>query len=515
MAYYGIASNLITYLTGPLHQSTAIAAFNINVWSGVVWMLPLLTAFIADSYLGRYRTILFSSLIYLLGFGLLTLSVVLPAPVKNPTDCHIDIGTDVSCVSNSFQVILFFISLYLIAIGKAGFKPCAQAFGADQFDVRKQEEYASKSSFFNWWLFGICVGSTLSRLIFIYIQENLSWILGFGFPAVSMAIALVVFLLGTRTYTFRVKVVKENPLLRIVEVYVVAVKNWRTASSSVAPPEEDWITVPSHDDRDRAHQFRFLDKVLMNNIGIDQLEDAKGVLRLVPIWITLVMYGVVSSQTLTFFTKQGHTMDRSVRGISIQIPAASLLILLSLSVVLFIPIYDWFCVPLARSLTGKPNGITMLQRMCCGLFLSMISMLVAAVVEKARLQTALDFRLIDNPKETIPMSVWWLAPQYILVGLSEVFTIVGIQEFFYDQVPDDMKSMGSSLSLCIYGVGEFFSGFLIFAIDKATKVSGHSSWFSDNLNRAHLDSFYWLLAGLSALNLVAYIYFSKSYVYKN
>ncbi|MCL7034700.1 hypothetical protein MKW94_027928 [Papaver nudicaule] len=505
MAYYGIASNLITYLTGPLHQSTATAAFNINIWSGVVWMLPLFTAFVSDSYLGRYHTILFSSLIYLLGFGLLTVSVVLPAPV-NPTD----IETNVFCVSNSFQVILFFTSLYLIAIGKAGFKPCAQAFGADQFD-----EHISKSSFFNWWLFGICVGSTLSRLIFIYIQENLSWGLGFGFPTISMVVAFIVFLLGTGTYTFRVKVDKQNPLLRIARVYVVAAKNWRTSSSSIVPQEEDPFAVSSDGNRVRTHQFRFLDKVLLHDIAIDQLEDAKGVLRLVPIWLTLLMYGVVGSQPPTFFTKQGHTMERSVGLSSIQIPPASLLIFVSLSVVLFIPVYDWFCVPLARSLTGKPSGITMLQRMGFGLFLSMTAMLVAGVVEKARLQTAVDFGLVDSPKETVPMSIWWLAPQYILVGLSEVFAFVGTQEFFYDQVPDDMKCMGSSLSLCILGVGELLSGLLIFVIEKVTRVCGQSNWFSDNLNRAHLDNFYWLLAGLSALNLVAYIYFSKSYVYKN
>ncbi|MCL7041435.1 hypothetical protein MKW94_020021 [Papaver nudicaule] len=340
-----------------------------------------------------------------------------------------------------------------------------------------------------------------------------------------MAFALIAFLLGRKSYRYSLKEDEQNPLLGIAQVFITAAKNWRTTPPSVTTQLEEDIVIPLHN-RVGADQFKFLDKALIDTASISvesrvkdkpcsirQVEDAKVVLRLVPIWSTCLIYAVVIAQSTTFFTKQGSTMNRLI-GSNIQIPPASLQALISLSIIFFMPIYDRVFVPFARSFTGEPNGITMLQRLGCGMFLSTLAMVVSAVVEKKRLQTAADFGLIDMPKETVPMSVWWLFPQYLLLGLTEVLTMVGLQEFFYDQVPDGLRSMGVSIYLSIFGVGNFLSGFLIFVIEKVTSGSGQHSWFPDNLNRAHLDYFYWFLAGLSAVDLVAYIYFSNSYLYK-
>lgn len=205
-------------------------------------------------------------------------------------------------------------------------------------------------------------------------------------------------------------------------------------------------------------------------------------------------------------------MDRHITS-NFDVPAATLQSFISLSIVLFIPIYDWILVPIARSITHKPSGISMLQRIGTGIVLSFLSMVIAAIVEKMRLKTALEHGLVDLPNATVPMSVWWLVPQYVLFGISDVFTMIGLQEFFYDQVPSELKSVGLALYLSIFGIGSFLSSFLIYVIEYATTGPGQDSWFSNNLNRAHLDYFYWLLAGISAFAFFAYIYFAKSYIY--
>ncbi|OMO78822.1 Proton-dependent oligopeptide transporter family [Corchorus olitorius] len=518
-AYYGISSNLIIYLTGPMGQSTATAAENVNAWIGTATLLPLLGAFVADAYLGRYCTIIISSLIYILGLGLLTLSAMLNS--HSNLDCP-NTNSVGSCSTPHLLVVLFIFSLYLAAIGQGGHKPCVQAFGADQFDGNDPKESVAKSSFFNWWYLALSTAALVSLLIIVYIQDNISWALSFGILCVLMLISLVIFLLGAKTYRYSVNVNDGNPFKRIGKVFVLAVKNKnRHNAPSVTVAEEEVLQTLPH--QQSSEQFKFLDKALLARDGssenskacnVNDVEEAKTLLRLVPIWTACLGYAIVFAQASTFFTKQGATMDRKLAA-GFTIPAASLQFFIGVSIIVFIPIYDRLFVPIARTITHKPSGITMLQRIGFGMFLSAFSMVIAALVEMKRLKTAQEYGLVDTPSVTIPMSIWWLVPQYLLFGLADVFAIVGLQELFYDQVPHELRSVGLSLYLSVLGVGNFLSSFLVSVIDKATGGNGGESWFASNLNRAHLDYFYWLLAGLSAVGLVAFLFFSKSFVYNN
>ncbi|XP_023760428.1 protein NRT1/ PTR FAMILY 5.10 isoform X1 [Lactuca sativa] len=513
-AYYGISSNLITYLTGPLGQSTATAAENVNAWSGTASLLPLFGAFVADAFLGRYRTIFIASLLYTLALGLLTVSALIPF-----SGCETPNGSTSTCSPPQFQVVLFFVSLYLVAFAQGGHKPCVQAFGADQFDSQNPEELKSKSSFFNWWYLGLCGGPLLALGVLNYIQDNFSWGLGFGIPCIVMGLALLIFLSGTTTYRFEEKVDEKSAFVRIGQVFVRAFQNRKTPSSSISMEEEAYGTgtLPHQG----SQQFRFLNKALVSTDGskeegkicsLNEVNEAKAVLRLIPIWSSLLAFAVVFAQFSTLFTKQGFTMDRSI-GSSLEVPAATLQSFISITVVILIPIYDRILVPLARSITRKPSGITMLQRIGTGIFISILSMIVSAVVEIKRLKTAEEYGLLDNPSATVPMKIWWLLPQYLLTGAADVFTMVGLQEFFYDQVPTELRSIGLALYLSIFGVGSFLSSFLISIVEKTTGGDGGDGWISDNLNRGHLDYFYWLLAGISSVAFLIYLYFAKSYIY--
>uniref|UniRef100_A0A0D9WBJ7 Major facilitator superfamily (MFS) profile domain-containing protein n=1 Tax=Leersia perrieri TaxID=77586 RepID=A0A0D9WBJ7_9ORYZ len=192
-AYFGVSANLITYLTGPLGHSNASAAAAVNAWSGAACMLPLLGAFLADSFLGRFRSILLACTLYVLGYGTLTVASSLPA-------CG---GADKGCRPPVAQVAFFYVSLYLIALAQGFDKPCGLAFAAEQFDADHPKERASRSSLFNWWYFCLATGISVSIAVVSYVQENVGWGVGFAIPFAVILSALVLFLLGTPTYRLR------------------------------------------------------------------------------------------------------------------------------------------------------------------------------------------------------------------------------------------------------------------------------------------------------------------------
>ncbi|XP_012849570.1 PREDICTED: protein NRT1/ PTR FAMILY 5.10-like [Erythranthe guttata] len=503
-AYYGISSNLITYLTGPLGQSTAAAAASINIWTGTGLLLPLLGAFVAESFLGRYRTIVLSSMLYILALGLLT------------TSAFLDFRP------NELDVLLFFGSLYLMALGQGAYKPCILAFGADQFDDNHPQELRSRSSFFNWWYFSSCAGPLAALLVLNYIQDNISWAIGFGIPCISAAIALSIFLLGTKSYRYRIKRDEKCAISRVAQVFIKAAMNWRVIpSTSNNNNNEEQDTVPHL----RSQQFKFLNKALLapdgsveyGEVGIimQEVEEAKALINLIPLWASSLGFGIVLSQPSTLFTKQGITMDRSI-GSSFDVPAASLQYIIGLTIIIFVPIYDRVFVPLGRIATGNPSGVTQLQRIGTGMLLCTVSMVIAALVERKRLKTASQYGLAELGGAEVPMSFWWLIPQYIIFGISDVFTIIGLQELFYEEVPCGLKTVALSIYLSILGIGNFLSSFLIFIIQRVTSdQGGQGGWFSDNANGAHLDYFYWLLAGVNAAGLLAFLCFARSFKYTN
>lgn len=553
VAYYGITANLVLYLTDELRMGTASATQNVNNWVGTTTVLPILGAFIADEYWGRYWTIVYLSTFYVIGMILLMLSASVTA--LKPASCTS--GTNCPKATTA-QLVFFFVSLYLISIGTGGVKPCLEAFGADQFDEEHPVERQRKSSFFNWWYFGLCTGALLAFTVIVYIEDNASWGLGFGILAVLITIACCLFLAGTCLY--RNKIPCGSPLASIFQVLVAAACKWHVTVphdhsllyevhdeellrkgrrqlshtkglrclEKAATEERLQQHLWQHESNDEEHTFIVSD---MSTAQIEfepsekrstnpwklctmtQVEEVKLIVRIIPIWLTTVVYGLVIAQAATFFVEQASTLDRSV-GSLFSIPSASLLAFTSIAVLLVLPIYECVFVPLARRFTGYERGLTLLQRLGVGIFLSVVCMVTAALVERKRLQVAQDYGLLDDSSATIPMSVFWLLPQYIILGVSDVFALVGQQEFFYDQVPDSMRSVGMSLYLCANGLGSYLSSFLIIVVNAVTSRGGNQSWIVDNLNRCHLDYYYWLLAVLCTLNVGVYIALSWFYTYK-
>ncbi|KAJ4808890.1 Protein NRT1/ PTR FAMILY 8.5 [Rhynchospora pubera] len=83
LAYYGMSTNLVNFMKDRLNEGSAAAANNVTNWSGSCYITPLIGAFLADAYLGRFWTISSFMMVYIAGLTLLTLSHLLMVSSQN------------------------------------------------------------------------------------------------------------------------------------------------------------------------------------------------------------------------------------------------------------------------------------------------------------------------------------------------------------------------------------------------------------------------------------------------
>jgi len=133
-------------------------------------------------------------------------------------------------------------------------------------------------------------------------------------------------------------------------------------------------------------------------------------------------------------------------------------------------------------------------------------MVIAGLVERER-------RAVANSNGTV-MSVFWLAPQLVVLGFCEAFSGTGQIEFYNRQFPDHMRSLANSLFFCSFAGANYVSALVVTLVHKYTRTRDHPSWLANDLNAGRLDYFYFLLAGMGFLNLFYFVFCARRYQYK-
>ncbi|KAA8528575.1 hypothetical protein F0562_035930 [Nyssa sinensis] len=517
MAFIANAVSLVTYFYGFMNFGLTKSATTLTNFMGTAFLLSLFGGFVSDTYLSRFKTCLLFGSIEVVGYALLTVQAhfhqLRPFPCKDVTPSKMN-----QCENaDSSQVAILFTGLYLVAFGTGGIKAALPSLGADQFDERDPKEAALLSSFFNWYLLSITIGAMFGVTFVVWISDNQGWDWAFGVCTLAVLMAIVFLWMGKSIY--RNNAPKGSPIIRILQVLVAAFRN-----RNLPIPE---MTEELHEIHDkeaargteilqRTDQFKLLDRAAIVRSTSDaswslctvtQVEETKILVRMLPIILSTVFMNTCLAQLQTFTIQQSTTMDRRIH--HFQVPGPSIPVIPLAFMFMLIPIYDRIFVPVARKFTGIPTGIRHLQRIGVGLVLSAVSMAVGGIIESHRKSVAVRHKMVDSA-DPLPISVFWLGFQYAIFGMADMFTLVGLLEFFYAESSSGMKSLGTAISWCSLAFGYYTSSVVVEVVNK---ISG--GWLASNdLNRDKLNNFYWLLAGLSVVNFGVYLGCSSWYRYK-
>ncbi|KAF7214806.1 solute carrier family 15 member 1-like [Nothobranchius furzeri] len=351
-SYYGMKAVLVLYFKYFLNWEDDFAITIYHTFVALCYLTPILGAIIADSWLGKFKTIIYLSIVYAVGQVVMAVSAI-----HDITDTNKDGVPD----SMTFHVALSMVGLILIALGTGGIKPCVAAFGGDQFDEDQEKQ---RGTFFSIFYLSINAGSLLSTIITPILRAQKCGIhskqqcypLAFGVPAALMVVALIVFIVGSGMYT---KVPPAgNILVKVCKCVGFAVSNRFKHRSSTFPKRAHWM--------DWAEEK--YDKLLIAQV--------KMVLKVLFLYLPLPMFWTLFDQQGSRWTLQATTMNGDFGLMVIQ--PDQMQTVNPILILVLVPIMDSIVYPL---ISKCKLNFTPLRRMTVGMFFAAVAFVAAALVQ--------------------------------------------------------------------------------------------------------------------------------------
>ncbi|XP_009708209.1 PREDICTED: solute carrier family 15 member 1 [Cariama cristata] len=351
-SYYGMRAVLVLYFKYFLQWDDNLSTAIYHTFVALCYLTPILGALIADSWLGKFKTIVSLSIVYTIGQAIMSVS-----SINDLTDHNRDGSPD----NVPVHVALSMIGLILIALGTGGIKPCVSAFGGDQF---KDDQEKQRTRFFSIFYLSINAGSLLSTIVTPILRAQECGIhskqrcypLAFGVPAALMAVSLVVFVIGSGMYK---KVQPQgNIMVQVSKCIGFAIKNRFRHRSKEFPKREHWLDWASEK----------YDKRL--------IAQTKMVLKVLFLYIPLPMFWALFDQQGSRWTLQATTMDGNFG--SIQIQPDQMQTVNPILIVIMVPVVDAVVYPLIKKCR---INFTPLRKITVGMFLASLAFVAAALVQ--------------------------------------------------------------------------------------------------------------------------------------
>ena len=177
ITFYGILANLVLYLINMTKFSQSVSIGIVFAFTGMAWLMSTVGGIIADSYSGRYNAVWGSLLIYIVGVGMMFYSALI-AKYSSGSKWAQSVGP------------ITLLALLVISIGEGAYKANITAFGGDQLQGQDETRYRT---FFNWYYWSINVASFTAYSAIAYIEQEKTFVLGFGILLACIALAGVIF----------------------------------------------------------------------------------------------------------------------------------------------------------------------------------------------------------------------------------------------------------------------------------------------------------------------------------